>query len=32
MDLQFKEIAVEDGYVRFLDRTTQPPFSRTSPS
>src|SRR5882672_3205473 len=27
MDLQFKEIAVEDGYVRFLDRTTQPPFS-----
>jgi uncharacterized protein involved in outer membrane biogenesis len=27
MDLQFKEIVVEDGYVRFLDHTTQPPFS-----
>src|SRR6267142_1133145 len=27
MDLQFKEIAVEDGYGRFLDRTTQPLFS-----
>jgi hypothetical protein len=27
MDLHFKEITVEDGYVRFLDRTTQPPFS-----
>jgi uncharacterized protein involved in outer membrane biogenesis len=27
MDLQFKEIVVEDGYVRFLDRSTQPPFS-----
>jgi uncharacterized protein involved in outer membrane biogenesis len=28
MDLQFKEIVVEDGYVRFLDQTTQPPFSQ----
>jgi hypothetical protein len=27
MDLQFKEIVVEDGYVRFLDHSTQPPFS-----
>jgi uncharacterized protein involved in outer membrane biogenesis len=27
MDLQFKEIVLEDGYVRFLDQTTQPPFS-----
>ena len=27
MDLHFKEIALEDGYVRFLDRTTTPPFS-----
>jgi hypothetical protein len=28
MELHFKEIAVEDGYVRFLDHTTQPPFSQ----
>ncbi|MGH7400483.1 MAG: DUF748 domain-containing protein, partial [Candidatus Rokuibacteriota bacterium] len=28
MDLQFKEIVVEDGYVRFLDHTTQPAFSQ----
>lgn len=28
MDLQFKEIVVEDGYVRFLDQTTRPPFSQ----
>jgi hypothetical protein len=28
MDLQFREIVVEDGYVRFLDQTTQPPFSQ----
>ena len=27
MELYFKEIVIEDGYVRFLDRTTQPPFS-----
>jgi hypothetical protein len=27
MELHFKEIALEDGYVRFLDRTTTPPFS-----
>jgi uncharacterized protein involved in outer membrane biogenesis len=27
MELNFKEIVVEDGYVRFLDRSTQPPFS-----
>jgi uncharacterized protein involved in outer membrane biogenesis len=27
MELHFKEIVVEDGYVRFLDRSTQPPFS-----
>src|SRR6266850_2565306 len=27
MELRFKEIALEDGYVRFLDRTTTPPFS-----
>jgi Domain of Unknown Function (DUF748) len=27
MALHFREIALEDGYVRFLDRTTQPPFS-----
>jgi uncharacterized protein involved in outer membrane biogenesis len=27
MALHFKEIALEDGYVRFVDRTTQPPFS-----
>jgi len=27
MELSFKEIVVEDGYVRFLDRTTQPAFS-----
>jgi len=27
MELSFKEIMVEDGYVRFLDRSTQPPFS-----
>ena len=27
MDLHFKEIALEDGYVRFIDRTTTPPFS-----
>ena len=27
MDLQFREIVLEDGYVRFLDRSTQPPFS-----
>ncbi|MGH7420838.1 MAG: DUF748 domain-containing protein, partial [Candidatus Rokuibacteriota bacterium] len=28
MDLQFKEIVIEDGYVRFLDHTTQPAFSQ----
>lgn len=28
MELHFKEIVVEDGYVRFLDHTTQPPFSQ----
>ncbi|HSE04610.1 MAG TPA: DUF748 domain-containing protein, partial [Methylomirabilota bacterium] len=28
MDLQFKEIVLEDGYVRFLDQSTQPPFSQ----
>ena len=27
MDLQFKEIVLQDGYVRFLDRSTQPAFS-----
>jgi hypothetical protein len=27
MELHFKEIAIEDGYTRFLDHTTQPPFS-----
>src|SRR5215470_17311135 len=27
MDLHFKEIAIEDGYTRFLDHTTQPAFS-----
>ncbi|HJV58361.1 MAG TPA: DUF748 domain-containing protein, partial [Methylomirabilota bacterium] len=27
MELYFKEIAIEDGYTRFLDHTTQPPFS-----
>jgi hypothetical protein len=27
MELYFKEIVIEDGYVRFLDHTTQPPFS-----
>ncbi|HEX9747720.1 MAG TPA: DUF748 domain-containing protein [Methylomirabilota bacterium] len=27
MELHFKEIVVEDGYVRFLDHSTQPPFS-----
>ena len=27
MELYFKEIVIEDGYVRFLDQTTQPPFS-----
>ncbi len=27
MELHFKEIVVEEGYVRFLDHTTQPPFS-----
>ena len=28
MELYFKEIVVEEGYVRFLDHTTQPPFSQ----
>jgi hypothetical protein len=28
MELHFKEIVVEDGYVRFLDNTTKPPFSQ----
>ena len=28
MELHFKEIVLEDGYVRFLDHTTQPPFSQ----
>ena len=28
MELHFKEIVVEDGYVRFLDHSTQPPFSQ----
>ena len=28
MELYFKEIVVEDGYVRFLDNTTKPPFSQ----
>ena len=27
MELSFNEIAIEDGYTRFLDHTTQPPFS-----
>jgi hypothetical protein len=27
MELYFKEIVVEEGYARFLDHTTQPPFS-----
>ena len=27
MELSFKEIVVEEGYVRFLDHTTTPPFS-----
>jgi hypothetical protein len=27
MELHFKEIVIEDGYTRFLDHTTQPPFS-----
>jgi len=27
MELYFKEIAIEEGYVRFLDHTTQPSFS-----
>lgn len=27
MELYFKEIVIEDGYVRFLDQTTRPPFS-----
>jgi hypothetical protein len=27
MDLSFKEIVIEDGYIRFLDHTTTPPFS-----
>jgi hypothetical protein len=27
MELYFKEIVIEDGYTRFLDHTTQPPFS-----
>jgi hypothetical protein len=27
MELSFKEIVVEDGYVRFLDHSTQPAFS-----
>ena len=28
MELHFKEIVLEDGYARFLDHTTQPPFSQ----
>jgi uncharacterized protein involved in outer membrane biogenesis len=28
IELHFKEIVLEDGYVRFLDHTTQPPFSQ----
>ena len=27
MDLSFKEIVIEDGYIRFLDHSTTPPFS-----
>ena len=27
MDLSFKEIVIEDGYIRFLDHTTRPAFS-----
>jgi hypothetical protein len=27
IDLSFKEIVIEDGYIRFLDHTTTPPFS-----
>src|SRR5262249_7270277 len=27
MDIHLKEIAIEDGYTRFLDHTTQPAFS-----
>jgi hypothetical protein len=27
MELYFKEIVIEDGYTRFLDHTTDPPFS-----
>jgi uncharacterized protein involved in outer membrane biogenesis len=27
MDLSFKEIVIEDGYIRFLDHTTKPSFS-----
>jgi hypothetical protein len=27
MDLSFKEIVIEDGYIRFLDHTTKPAFS-----
>ena len=27
MELYFKEIVIEDGYIRFLDHTTQPAFS-----
>jgi uncharacterized protein involved in outer membrane biogenesis len=28
IELYFKEVVLEDGYVRFLDHTTQPPFSQ----
>jgi uncharacterized protein involved in outer membrane biogenesis len=28
MELHIKEIVLEDGYTRFLDHTTQPPFSQ----
>jgi hypothetical protein len=28
MDLHFKEIVLEEGYARFLDNTTKPPFSQ----
>ena len=27
MDLSIREIVIEDGYIRFLDHTTKPPFS-----
>jgi uncharacterized protein involved in outer membrane biogenesis len=27
MELAFKEIVIEDGYIRFMDQTTKPPFS-----